>query len=166
MLTDDAQQRLCCVSALAGMCVAWWSRREASAAAVAVAAPAVRQHSAWAFLSSMRSALRRWRSRSYGGSPGTHAAPPSRATIFNNIFRNYGHQWVYNFDELRRLAKAAGIDSNLLCRSDRSGRGLPRWVRHAMRRAMAPRNATQQCWLDQEVREGESMYAVAIKPLA
>jgi len=98
--------------------------------------------------------------------PGTHAAPPSRATIFNNIFRNYGHQWVYNFDELRRLAKAAGIDSNLVCRSDRSGRGLPRWVRHAMRRAMAPRNATQQCWLDQEVREGESMYAVAIKPLA
>ena len=97
------------------------------------------------------------------GRPG--AVAPTRATIFNNIFRNYGHWWLYNFEELKRLAKSAGIHPRNLCRSDRTGRGLPRWTRQVMRRANAAKNVTQQCWLDQGVREGESMYAVLIKPL-
>lgn len=98
--------------------------------------------------------------------PTDRTTPPSRATIFNNIFRNYGHQWVYNLDELKLAALRAGFGASAggMCRSDRSGRGLPRWARNAMRRANAPKNTTQQCWLDQEVREGESMYVVAYKP--
>ena len=100
--------------------------------------------------------------------PNDLKTPPSRATIFNNIFRNYGHQWVYNLDELKLAAVRAGFGATAggMCRSDRRGRGLPRWARNAMRRANAPKNATQQCWLDQEVREGESMYVVAYKPRA
>ena len=90
---------------------------------------------------------------------------PSRAAVVNNIFRNYGHQWVYDFDELRHALRYAGIDPAHACRSDRSGRGLPRWARLAMRRANTPRNATQQCWLDQVVREGESMYVNVVKPM-
>ena len=113
-----------------------------------------------------------------GGSPGfleRHAArfapmealgkPPSRATIVNNIFRNYGHQWIYNLDELRLAARSAGIDPSLVCRSDRTGLGLPRWARLAMRRANAPRFENQTCWLDQEVREGESIYVNILKPM-
>ena len=34
-----------------------------------------------------------------------------------------------------------------------------------MRRANNAQNETQQCWLDQEVREGESMYMNIFKPL-
>jgi predicted SAM-dependent methyltransferase len=93
-------------------------------------------------------------------------APPSRATVVNNIFRNYGHKWVYDFAEVRQKAARAGINPADICRSDRfdatkpstSGLGLPRWVRQVMRRANQPRNESQTCWLDQEVREGESMY--------
>ena len=105
--------------------------------------------------------------------------PPSRATIINNIFRNYGHQWVYNFEEVKLAAKAAGIpvSSASICRSDRGvfgtrrargdvgALGLPLWARKVMRRANNAQNETQQCWLDQEVREGESMYINIFKPL-
>lgn len=91
--------------------------------------------------------------------------PPTRATVVNNIFRNYGHQWVYDFAEVRHALRYAGIDPENACRSDRTGRGLPRWARLAMRRANSPRNESQQCWLDQVVREGESLYANVIKPL-
>ena len=91
--------------------------------------------------------------------------PPSRATVVNNIFRNYGHEWIYDYDELRNALKFAGIDPTLACRSDRAGRGLPRWARLAMRRANAPRNDSHTCWLDQSVREGESMYVIVSKPL-
>ena len=91
--------------------------------------------------------------------------PPSRATTVNNIFRNYGHQWIYDFEELKHALRYAGINPSYACRSDRTGRGLPRWARLAMRRANAPKNDTQTCWLDQVVREGESMYVNVFKPL-
>ena len=29
--------------------------------------------------------------------------------VVNNIFRNYEHQWVYDFEEMTRTAMAAGI---------------------------------------------------------
>jgi len=91
--------------------------------------------------------------------------PPTRATITNNIFRNYGHEWIYDYEELRHALRYAGVDPKLACRSDRAGRGIPRWARLAIRRANQPHNETQQCWLDQEVREGESMYVNVLKPL-
>ena len=91
---------------------------------------------------------------------------PSRATIVNNIFRNYGHAWVYDYDEIRHALRAAGVDPAFACRSDRKGRGLPRWARNVMRRANAPRHENQTCWLDQEVREGESVYVNVLKPLS
>lgn len=28
--------------------------------------------------------------------------PASAATVINNIFRNYEHRWIYDFDEMRR----------------------------------------------------------------
>ncbi len=90
--------------------------------------------------------------------------PPSLAGVVNNIFRNYGHEWIYDFGELRLAAARAGIDPAHLCRSDRSGLGLPRWAVAALRRANEPRNRTHTCWLDQKVREAESLYAVIRKP--
>ena len=91
--------------------------------------------------------------------------PPSRAGVVNNIFRNYGHQWIYDFAEVRLAARKGGVDPSRLCRSDRAGRGMPRWANGAIRRANQPRNRTLTCWLDQPVREPESMYVVVSKPL-
>ena len=90
--------------------------------------------------------------------------PPSRAGVVNNIFRNYGHQWIYDLSELRLAARKGGIDPSRVCRSDRIGRGMPRWAHGALRRANEPRNRTLTCWLDQPVREAESMYALISKP--
>ena len=33
--------------------------------------------------------------------------PASAATVINNIFRNYGHQHIYDFDEFVRAATLA-----------------------------------------------------------
>ena len=87
---------------------------------------------------------------------------PSRAGMLNNLFRNYGHEWLYDWTELSLLVRRAGLPG--VCRSDRAGAGLPRWTTHALKRANEPRNRTQQCWLDQHVRAPESLYAVVIKP--
>ena len=38
------------------------------------------------------------------------ASPPSRANIVNNICRNYGHEWLYDFEEIVRLARRAAAD--------------------------------------------------------
>ena len=84
--------------------------------------------------------------------------PPSDATVVNNIFRNYGHQWVYDYDELVALASTVGIDAQQICRTDRRGLGLPRPLRRAIQRATQPRNKSLACWLDQAVREDESLY--------
>uniref|UniRef100_A0A7S2GU10 Methyltransferase type 11 domain-containing protein n=1 Tax=Haptolina brevifila TaxID=156173 RepID=A0A7S2GU10_9EUKA len=89
----------------------------------------------------------------------------TRAGVFNNIFRNYGHMWIYDFDELRHAVHTAGIDPSLACRSSRNGRGMPPWASQVLRRANEPRNSTQTCWLDQAVRKDESMYVLLIKPL-
>ena len=75
-------------------------------------------------------------------------------------------EWIYDFEEVRSALQFVGISPSYACRSDRTGRGLPRWARLAMRRANAPRNESHQCWLDQAVREGESMYINVLKPLA
>eukprot|EP00966_Prymnesium_polylepis_P272556 6296866-Prymnesium_polylepis.1 len=90
---------------------------------------------------------------------GRENRPPSEASIVNNIFRNYGHEWVYDLDELRLLAEGARIPPAHVCRSDRGARGLPAPLQRAIRRAGKPTNASLACWLDQEVREDESLYA-------
>ena len=88
---------------------------------------------------------------------------PSDATVVNNIFRNYGHQWIYDFDEFVRVAEAVGIRADQVCRTDRHGTGLPTPLSRAIRRAVHPRNSSLACWLDQEVREDESLYVHVIK---
>ena len=93
------------------------------------------------------------------------AKPPSRANVINNIFRNYGHEWLYSFEELVLAAGRAAIPIGLanVCRSDRAGHGLPRWAMRTLRRANQPTNRTHVCWLDQEVRAAESMYVNVYK---
>ena len=49
----------------------------------------------------------------------------SDASVVNNIFRNYGHQHVYDFDEFLRAAELAGVNASAVCRSDLEARGLP-----------------------------------------
>mmetsp|Transcript_35901 Transcript_35901/g.83821 ORF Transcript_35901/g.83821 Transcript_35901/m.83821 type:complete len:157 (-) Transcript_35901:1092-1562(-) len=92
---------------------------------------------------------------------------PSDSTIVNNIFRAYGHQWIYDFDELALAAKRAGAPDGAVCRSDRLGRGLPLPLHRAVRRAREPPsgNASLSCWLDQLVREDESLYVHIHKPV-
>jgi SAM-dependent methyltransferase len=89
---------------------------------------------------------------------------PSLASVINNIFHNYAHKWIYDFDELVLAASRAGISPSQVCRSDRSGLGLGRWARSAIHRATHPRNRKMTCWIDQAVREDESMYVVLRKP--
>jgi predicted SAM-dependent methyltransferase len=83
---------------------------------------------------------------------------PSDATIVNNIFRNYDHLWIYDYGELVRLAADAGVSGAAVCRSGRTALGLPGQLRRALHRALQPRNASLACWLDQPVREDESLY--------
>ena len=70
---------------------------------------------------------------------------------------------MYDFEELRTRAADAGIGDDGLCRSDRGGQGLPAPLARARERAVNPRNASLACWLDQEVREDESLYAHVTK---
>ena len=86
--------------------------------------------------------------------------------MLNNIMRNYGHEWVYSPDELRRALATAGLPAAApaACESDRRGRGLPAWATRAMRRALGPKDPELRCWLDQEVRADESMYFNVVKP--
>ena len=98
------------------------------------------------------------------GAPSGRATAPSDATIVNNIFRNYGHQWVYDFGEVVRLAHDAGVDASALCRSRLDRHGMPRQLDRAVRRATsAIVNASKACWLDQQVRDDESLYVHVTK---
>ena len=82
----------------------------------------------------------------------------SDASVVNNIFRNYGHQHVYDFEEFLRAAQLAGVNASAVCRSDLEARGLPPPLRRAVRRATEPANGSLACWLDQKVRSDESLY--------
>ena len=94
---------------------------------------------------------------------GDAANRPSDASIVNNIFRNYGHQWVYDFDEVVRLAADAGIPASWLCRSELERRGMPKQLDRAVLRATKIKNASLACWLDQQVRDDESLYVHIVK---
>ena len=66
-------------------------------------------------------------------------------------------------DARLRLAVDAGVPEASVCRSNRAARGLPRELHRAIRRATGPRNESLACWLDQAVREDESLYVQIYK---
>ena len=37
--------------------------------------------------------------------------PASAATVINNIFRNYEHRWIYDFDEISSAVGRCGTHS-------------------------------------------------------
>lgn len=99
--------------------------------------------------------------------------PYTGATIVNNIFRNYEHQWVYDFEEMTRTAMHAGIPQSAVKRSTRLDPALPRSFMQAIHTAETIGSARHQkgakedptrCWLEQEIREQESLYVLITKP--
>ena len=44
------------------------------------------------------------------GQMGIHNTPPSRAWMMNQIFRYYGHRWLYDFEEIAGAATRAGFN--------------------------------------------------------
>ena len=57
---------------------------------------------------------------------GKLGTPYNAATIVNNIFRNYEHKWVYDFEEMTRTAMHAGIPESAVKNSQRMGVTCPR----------------------------------------
>ena len=100
--------------------------------------------------------------------------PYTAATIVNNIFRNYEHRWVYDFEEFVACAAKAGIPKEAVTHSSRLGPDLPPSFREAVKAAEVVATARRQkgkredptrCWLEQEVREPETLYVTIKKPL-
>ena len=85
--------------------------------------------------------------------------PPTRATVVNNIFRNYGHQWIYDHAEFARVARAVNITE--VCAS--SATELPTIVQGIVENATHPRNASHACWLEQPIRAHESLFVHVFK---
>jgi predicted SAM-dependent methyltransferase len=77
---------------------------------------------------------------------GMTACPARPAWMLNQIFRHYGHQWIYDFDELALVASAAGFDRQQ--------------IRQCTFRSGAIAELAQ---LDQEIRSDESLYVELIK---
>ena len=88
---------------------------------------------------------------------------PSDATVINNIFRNYDHRWIYDYGEVQRLALDAGVPLENVCRADFGRTGLPKQLEDAVIRATQPQNKSLACWLDQKVRDDESLYVHIVK---
>ena len=100
--------------------------------------------------------------------------PYTAATVVNNIFRNYEHRWVYDFEEFAAVAVHAGVPRDAVSKSTRLGPDLPESFREAVKAAETVATARMQknakenptrCWLEQEVREAESLYTTIKKPL-
>ena len=100
--------------------------------------------------------------------------PYTAATVVNNIFRNYDHRWVYDFEEFAAVAVHAGIPREAVTKSKRLGPDLPTSFLDALKAAELVTTARKQngarenptrCWLEQEVREPETLYATIRKPL-
>ena len=78
---------------------------------------------------------------------GMRGSPSRRAWMLNQIFRNYGHQWIYDQEELTLAAAAAGFDPRLVQRC-------------RYRQGAVPELAE----LDQEIRSDESLYVEIQRP--
>ena len=85
--------------------------------------------------------------------------PPTRATIVNNIFRNYGHQWIYDHAEFARVAHAVNVTE--VCASNATD--VPGTIVDVLRNATHPPNASHRCWLEQPVRAHESLFVHLFK---
>jgi len=101
--------------------------------------------------------------------------PYTAASVVNNIFRNYEHRWIYDFEELSRTAQHAGVPASAIRNSARMGDDLPPAVLSAIRATEKEATARHQrarrenptrCWLEQEVRSAESLYVTIQKPEA
>ena len=68
-------------------------------------------------------------------------APPGPAFMVNQIFHCWGHRWLYDFDELRRVAMLAGFESEAVAERE---------FNHGRLREVAG--------LDREARSDESIY--------
>ena len=100
--------------------------------------------------------------------------PYTAATVVNNIFRNYEHRWVYDFEEFAAVAVHAGVPREAVTKSTRLGKDLPPAFVEAIRKAETVATARKQagmrenptrCWLEQDIREQESLYVLITKPV-
>ena len=81
---------------------------------------------------------------------------------------------MYDFEEFAAVAVHAGIPRSAVVKSTRLGPDLPRSFVDAVKAAETVGTARKQhgarenptrCWLEQEVREPETLYATITKPL-
>ena len=81
---------------------------------------------------------------------------------------------MYDFEEFAAVAVHAGIPRAAVTKSTRMGSELPESFRDAVRHAETVATARMQhgarenptrCWLEQEVREPETLYVTIVKPL-
>jgi len=98
--------------------------------------------------------------------------PYTAATVVNNIFRNYEHRWVYDFEEFVAVAHKAGILEKAVNRSTRMDKNFPKFFLDAImsagqattaRRQQGARENPTKCWLEQQVRERETLYVTITK---
>jgi hypothetical protein len=98
----------------------------------------------------------------------THFGLPSCAPV-----RSYDHKWVYDFEEFAACAVHAGIPRSAVVHSSRLGPDLPASFKEVVQAAELVTTARMQqgkrenptrCWLEQEVREQETLYVTITKP--
>lgn len=86
---------------------------------------------------------------------------------------SYEHRWVYDFEEFLAVAVHAGIPRTAVVHSTRLGADLPPSLVEAIHAAETVATARKQhnarenptrCWLEQEVREPETLYVTITKP--
>lgn len=73
--------------------------------------------------------------------------PNRRAWMVNQIFYGWGHQWIYDLDELRAVLQSAGFDPALV-------------VPCAFQRGRLP----ELCQLDRPERNDETLYVEVVRP--
>ena len=85
---------------------------------------------------------------------------------------SYEHKWIYDFEEFAAVAVHAGIPRSSVTRSARLAPELPESFHQAVRAAEIVATARRQhgmrenptrCWLEQEVREPETLYVTITK---
>jgi predicted SAM-dependent methyltransferase len=77
---------------------------------------------------------------------GLEAVPTRPAWMINQIFRFWGHQWIYDLDEIRAVAVAAGFAHDAV-------------AERGFRRGLVP----SVCELDQPIRSDESLYVELVR---
>lgn len=105
--------------------------------------------------------------------PHAHAPPTDRPAPASPAPPARLGRWVYDFEEFQAVARVAGIPASAVTHSTRMGADLPADFRAAIEQAGVESTARRQrgarenptrCWLEQEVREPETLYVTVIKP--